>query len=420
MSTAYYSVKFQIGWLPGAIGFTETAKTALASELGVERRIIRGSYAILGASRDPLIKEGVAMRRTLAEIRNQYTIPEYTLAATANPNAAKRAEKVAGSYLIECCRIEEFMSRFADVRELYLAWGRRVGEPENYERIRNADRDALGRDWTVIASKYPTAAELMDAVSCDVPRIEPFNGTLDLETLAPATARLLREQAEERLNASIDGAVAELVYEFSQMTAAVAKNCGKRVRCQPTAEKYSHLRDAEVLSITPHEHDPENVPSGYLLISVQPVQPRFNQSQTEATKFTAKGKPETLLLTPEDYAAELQPYETAENRVLTQTAFSNIEEFAAKITRIKTMFGEQQGVTTLVNLAEQVQHILHDMGGNAAAITKQLRGSEFARKECKRNFAQIAATLTQQQTELREAGKAVRRKIRTSTSEDET
>lgn len=420
MSSAYYSVKFQIGWLPGAIGFTENAKAALASQLGVEPRIIRGSYAILGASRDPLIKEGVALRRTLAEIRNQYTIPEYTLASTANADTAQRAEKVAGSYLIEQCRIAQFTQHFAAVREVYLAWGRRVGEPENYERIREADRAALGRDWDVIESKYPTAAQLMDAISCDFPRIEQFNGNFDVETLAPATAKLLREQAEARLNASIDGAVAELIYEFQQMTAAVAKNCGKRVRCQPTAEKYWHLRDAEVLSITPYEHDPESIPPGHLLISLQPAQPRYNQPQTEARRFTAKGEIETLLLTPESYTAELQPYETAENRVLTQVAFSNLEAFATKITRIKTMLADQQGVPTLVSLAEQVQQILQNFGGNAAAITRELRSSEFSRKQCKTNFAQIAATLTEQQMELREAGKAVRRKIRTTSNEDES
>ena len=56
-SVTYCSVKFTIGWLPGCLGFTEQAKAALAATMGVDKRIIRGNYSILGSSRDPLIQE---------------------------------------------------------------------------------------------------------------------------------------------------------------------------------------------------------------------------------------------------------------------------------------------------------------------------------------------------------------------------
>ena len=79
-TVTYCTVKFTVGWLPGSIGFTEQAKAVLASGLGTDSKVIRGSYAILGASRDSLIQEGAALRRLLTLIRDSYTIPEYTLA----------------------------------------------------------------------------------------------------------------------------------------------------------------------------------------------------------------------------------------------------------------------------------------------------------------------------------------------------
>lgn len=112
----YCTVKFTAGWLPGSIGFTEAAKSVLAAQRGLDKKIVRGSYAILGASRDPLIKEGAALKRVLSVIRNTYTIPEYSLRSTA-AGECEKPTKVAGSYLIESSKIEEFLERFEEARK---------------------------------------------------------------------------------------------------------------------------------------------------------------------------------------------------------------------------------------------------------------------------------------------------------------
>jgi hypothetical protein len=65
IAVQYCTVRFMAGWLPGSIGFTEAAKSVLAQQRGLDKKIVRGSYAILGASRDPLIKEGAALKRLL-------------------------------------------------------------------------------------------------------------------------------------------------------------------------------------------------------------------------------------------------------------------------------------------------------------------------------------------------------------------
>lgn len=408
----YCTVKFTVGWLPGAVGFTEAAKSALADARGTDKKAIRGSYAILGASRDPLIKEGTALKRLLSTIRDEYTIPEYTLrvsAKTAGEGEADdqaRPEKVAGSYLIESCKIEEFLQRFDDARKQYLAWGKRVADPENYERIRNADMIALDKDWEVIEKKYPSPQQMADSVSCDMPKIEPFDASFTLADVAPETSKMLREQAEARLNASIEGATSELILEFKGMVEAVAKNCGKRIRLLPPMGPRQDLRHAEVVQILRHEDDPD-IPEDKLLVTVQRARPKSEDSD----KFINVGKPEELIISKAEYA-ELRPFETEEYKQLTQSGFENLMWLAKKISTVKSMLNGEEDADSITNLAREVESALTDMGGSAADITKQLKNSTYARAAAKQTFTDFFDRLKDQEMEVRQRGGRVKRKIK--------
>jgi hypothetical protein len=405
-AAVYCSVKFTVGWLPGSLGFTEAAKSALAASLKVDRRIIRGNYSILGSSRDPLIQEGAALKRLLTTIRDTYTIPEYTLVSSATNKDEMKSAKVAGSYLIEAVKVEEFLTRFNEVRDQYLAWGKRVSEPQNYERIRDADKTALGSDWDVISTRYPTAEHLADAVTCDVPRIEPFNASFTLADVAPATAKRLAAQAEARLMASVEGATAELVVEFKNMIEGVARSCGRRVRLlPPVGHVRQDLRYAEVQQILRHI-DEENVPEGSLLVTVQPCRPKDNDSDT----YIRVGKEEDILVTEADYKA-MCPFETDENKVLTQSSFENLLGLASKISSVKSMLGGSSESKDLTSLAEEVSAKLGSMGGSAAEITKQLRTSGYARQQAKATFNDFLTKITTQEIEVRARAKT-RRKIK--------
>lgn len=405
----FCTVKFSIGWLPGAIGLTEQAKAALSADLNIDKRVIRGNYAILGASRDPLIQEGAALKQLLTTVRNTYTIPEVAVTTTAASDQPK-PEKVPGSYLIESTRIEEFLTRFNEVREQYLAWGKRVAEPENYERIRNADQVALGKDWDIIASKYPTPAKMMDAISCDIPRIEPYNASFTLEDVAPATAEKLKKQAEARLEASISGATAELVVEFKEMVEAVARNCGRRIRVNPSVSgPFARFHNAEVQEIVKHQQN-DDIPAGKMLVTLQP----YTQ---KGDKLIRNGKAEDLLLTEQEYK-DMRPFETGEYKSLTNSAFENLMHLANKIQSVKTMLGDGTHASSLSDLADQVKTILGNFGGSAEAITKQLKNSSYVRSTAKDAFAKIAKNLAAQEIEIRQEVK-LKRKIQFSNPSDE-
>lgn len=408
----YCTVRFTVGWLPGSIAFTEQAKSALASALGIDRKVVRGSYAILGASRDPLIREGAALKRLLSVIRDEYTIPEYTLRATAT--GKEKPDKVKGSYLIESCKIEEFLQRFNEAQKQYLAWGKRVTEDSVYQRIRESDREALADDWHVIEKKYPSAAAMADGISCDTPKIEPFDASFTLADVAPETSRQLREQAEARLTASVEGATSELILEFKDMVEAVAKNCGKRVRLLPLATSDdAHLQHAEVTQIIKGDGT-NDIGKGLLLITVQKVQPKFGWTSGDA-KFNNSGKPKELLLSEAEYA-DLRPYETDEYRQLAQSSFDNLLWLAKKIATVKSMLGNDDGVADLTGLAQEVADTLGNLGGSAGNITKELKGSNFARTTAKNAFGEFHKRLQVQELEIKRKSK-VRRKFKVNNEE---
>jgi hypothetical protein len=395
----YCTVKYTIGWLPSSVGFTEQTKNILAQTQDLDSKVIRGSYAILGASSEPLIQEGTQLKRMLSTIRDEFTIPEYTLVGTAADAENLKPEKVPGSYLIEAARVDEFLTRFNAVRDQYLAWGARVAEDSNYEKIKESDRIKLGKDWAIVEKKYPSAKELADSISCDVPRIEPYDATFTLANVAPATAEKLAKQAEQRLTASVDGAVGELVYALKEMVYTVAKNCGKRIRLLPNSDNpHYNLRNAEVREIKRHKDD-ENVPAGYVQITLQECVPVKNG-------FKQVGKERMLVLTEAEYM-ELKPYETDEYKSLTQSGFSNLLWLAQKITAVQNMLGENG--KPIVDLAEEVQKTLTDIGNSPEGITKNIRDSNYARSTAQKTFGELLTKITAQELELRKVNRVGRK-----------
>lgn len=407
----YCTVKFTTGWLPGSIGFTDAAKSVLAAQRGLDKKIVRGSYAILGASRDPLIKEGAALKRVMSVIRNTYTIPEYSLRSTA-AGEGEKPTKVTGSHLIESAKIEEFLERFEEARKQYLAWGKRVSTEENYNRIREADRDFLGDDWAIIEAKYPSAASLADAISCDMPKIEPFDASFTLADVAPETAKMLREQAEARLEASVEGATSELILDFKDMVAAVAKNCGKRIRLLPPAGADSEkmmqnmaYRHAEVQQIL-RSHESDDIPENHVLVTIQKAK---SKDETN-TKFQNVGKSEDILMTETEYKA-MNPYETDEHRQLAQSSFDNLLWLAKKISTVQTMLSANGEGDGLMSLAKEVEGTLGNLGGSAAQITKELKGSSYARKMAKQTFNDFFTRIKEEEIKVKKRS-STRRKIK--------
>jgi hypothetical protein len=403
IAVQYCTVRFMAGWLPGSIGFTEAAKSVLAQQRGLDKKIVRGSYAILGASRDPLIKEGAALKRLLTLIRNEYSIPEYSLRSTAAGEAHK-PQKVAGSYLIESAKIEEFLERFEEARKQYLAWGKRVVEDSAYNRIRSADQAALADDWPIIEKKYPSAASLADSISCDMPKIEPFDASFTLADVAPATANMLRQQAESRLEASVEGATSELIMDFKDMVEAVSKNCGKRIRLLPPMGPRQDLRHAEVQQIV-RASESDDVPENHVLITVQ----RAHAKDQDDLKLQNVGKPSDMLMTETEYK-DMHPYETDEYRQLAQSSFDNLLWLAKKISTVQGMLTGKEG-DDLLTLATEVESTLGELGGSAAQITKELKGSGYARSMAKSTFKGFFDRLKGQEIQVKERHR-VRRQIR--------
>lgn len=402
MAEAKYStVSFTVSWLPGSIGFTEQAKTVMADQLNLDRRIIRGSYAILGASRDPLIKEGSALKRVLSLIRDEFTIPECTL-TQASGNLEKRPVKIKGSYIIENLKVGEFLERFDVARTAYLNWGQRFLQPENYERIKESDKLALGQDWALISSKYPTAEELADAIQCDIPKIMPYDTTFDVADLAPATMAYLKQNALERMEASINGAMFEFIHELKDMVNTVAKSCGRRIRVMPVENsKFAMYRNAEVQEIYTHEED-NSIPMDSYVLVLQPAKTNPDG------KIVQEGKPINFSCTKEDYRNLLRPYETGESKQLTTAGFEHLMFLTNKLGHVKNLLGSNDQVEDLV---KEVQDSLTSFGKSAADITKEIKSSAFTRTSAKQAFQDLHTKIVDTEITLKQQQNHPRRRI---------
>jgi len=399
IAVRFCTVRFTVGWLPASIGLTDAAKLALTSGRNIEKRVIRGSYAILGASRDPLIKEGLMLKRLLTTIRDMYTVPEFTMRASAPSDKPKMpvTEKVHGSYIIEGSRVEEFLNRFEEARQAYLRWGQRLAQQENYDRIRSADEQALGDDWEIVASKYPSAASMADAISCEVPRVDVFDSSFALADIAPNLVLKLQTQARERLEASVDGAVSELVYDLRTMVETVARNCGTRIRVRPEREgEYGKYIDAEVVTIR-RNHDDPDIPEGQVLLELQPV------TAGSEGGFKNSGSVEKLMMAEQAYIDFMRPLETSEQKVLTESAFANVIDLTSRIQKVRTILaGDPETAASLDSLVDKVTGSLTKLGGSAGAITGELRKSQVLRGSVRETFATYAQDLLQTQIQLKE------------------
>jgi hypothetical protein len=392
ITTQYCTVRFTVGWLPSSVGFTDAAKLALASGRDLDKKVIRGSYAILGASRDPFIKQGAALKQVLMSLRDEYTIPEFTLrAAAGSGQTSEPSVKVKGSHIIETRKIEEFLSRFEEARQAYLRWGRQFQDPEVYSRIRNADEVALGLDWDIVSHKYPSADKLADSISCEIPAVSPFDIDFTLADVAPETARRLQEYAQARLTASIDGAMSELLQEFEDLVSTVAKNCGTRMRLMPPAQpEYAQYRDAEVVSIWTSVEDAD-IPADSVMVELQFVDhDRKNV-----------GVPVKMLKTRTEFAA-LRAYETDEYRALTTSGFENLMWLTQRLANVKSVLAaDPDEQTTVQSLVDRVTAQLANLGGSAADIAAQVKKAPALRQQVQGFFNNVKKQLVAKQIEVK-------------------
>jgi len=395
------SVVISVGSPPCQIGFTSQAKKLLANTLNINHRSIRGSYAILGAGLHPLMKQGAALRRSLTAIRDKWTIPEYGMKATSADLSSMQMCRVHNSYIIENRKVEAFLAEYQIAQQQYLQWGATVTSQENYDEIRSLDAANLGDDWAIVQHRYPSRDALAISISCELPKIQPYQANFTLEDIAPESLKQLREQALQRFQASVAGATEELLVGFQEMVDNVARTCGTRVRLNPPATHplRSQLFQAEVLSTLTQEETKElGVPLGsdQHAYKIQPVIRR-----EKGTGWKNHGEPVVYTWTLREYG-ELLPYETDEYRSLHTTSFQHVLDMATKIQTVSNILTTETAGGGLIALAEEIKSQLLSLGSSPQQISTEMRKSNFARRTLKTAFQQFSSSLQMQTAEYRQ------------------
>lgn len=400
-------VSMTIGSPPGQVGFTKAAKQALNTTLGINPRSIRGSYAILGTSLHPLMRQGSALRRNLSAIRDKWTIPEYGLKNTSASVDAAKMYRIAGSYLIENSNIEKFLEEYELAATQYLAWGANVVKEDNYEQIRDLDKANLGEDWEIIKNRYPSREALAASISCEMPKISPYAASFDLADVAPKTMAKLRQQMLDRLEATVSGATAELLVEFQILVEAVARTCGTKSRLNPPVSHplYSELHLAEVVKkLNDFEIEQEglDVPAGK---SAYELQPSAKSDRGKGLK--KQGESQIYIFSDAEYAA-LLPYETDEYRSLQTSSFNNLLQMADRIQTVASMLKTDEASEDLLDTVEKAKKQLLQIGSTPSQIANQTKNSSYVRSTLRSTMQQLSSSL---QTQSGKIKRGVQRRI---------
>jgi hypothetical protein len=378
-----YTVRTRIGWLPGSIALSPEAKAAIAAARDCDPKSIRGSYQILGSSRNPLIKEGREIRSVLSSVIEQYTIPEY--AAMAATDNKVLFQKSPGSRVIEESAIPEFLKRFFEILDVYLNWGKRLSIESNYYQLLEDDRKSLGKDWYLIGNRYPSPDALSNAISCEEPVFLPFQTQIGIEQIAPEVFEKLKQSMLDRVNATLNGATSELLLSLREAVAQVAKSLGRKTRLAGN-EKHPELKNAEVVSVITHTENPD-IPENSLYVTLFPA--------SEDGKRT--GKEISKIFTEEEYQG-LKPWETTENRKITEAGFKNLNFVIERIKNVKEAL-DPDSSESLTEFSDAVAQILGRVGSSVEETANTLKKNSVIRQNLHNELSNLAQTILVKETE---------------------
>lgn len=400
----FYSITLSVGWLPGSVNLPEAAKAAIVTARGSSEKSIRGSYSILGSLNNPLIKEGLALRRRIHLLLEQFTLPEYCVLAASNSENPEAA-KIRGARLIAESKLEEFLSLFNAARTDYLLWGERITQEDNYEMLRELDQSALGQDWETVSQRYPTREDLRESISCDTPQLKEVCVDFSTSNLPKYIQDQLREMATNQIETTIENATLELVSNFRTMVSQISRNCGPRQRVQEVPGR-PDLRQAEILESTTNEVD-EEVPEGHVMVRLQP-------SKEKDGKLVQNGKPEVVLMTKAEFSV-CQPYNTTEKRVLTRAGIENLMLLIDKIKNVKDILREENSTSIDSVLSEVIQHVSM-LGRDSETVSNTLASSTAMRQHTGEVFSQLTKTLQETETCLKQNIRVKKRVVRSASS----
>lgn len=365
------SVDYTVGWIPASVSITAADKKTLAEERGIDPEKIRGHYVILGGQhKHPFIKRGLNLRKMLNSLKTEFLVPVADFVSSASGGSRQSVRQSEKTYAIPAESVASFREKFDDFRRMYLDWGQMLGDPVIYEELRDIDRLAIAESWAVIERRYPTRDELAESVYCTVPSYAVLTANYDFQGLPPVLAEQLRNEANNRLTATLQNIESNLLVQFQGFIEAVRRSCGNVVKVYPNVgSEWEAYREAEVLEQTSPLKDP-SVPEGHHRYKLR----------------TENGEVSTLVLADDVFQLQFQPRENGDTRRLTEPAFANLLNVTEKIGRFRNQLRSTDDKEFLAAFAARVQSTLESVGDTPSDIVNALRSDGGRRADLTQTF----------------------------------
>ncbi len=402
-------VRIRINWFGTTAKVDDEIAAEMLKDQNADRKAVSISKRLLASKHEALLAVKEA-RKSIEEHVRAWTIPMIALKVADKHKAVgddALTRKDAGIRIIQKKDMEGFDDRLnylAGVLDT-AAGGLQAKMPE----IMNEDKERLGNLWK--QSDYPKDVTKLIGVEVTYKSV-----SLDVDwmTLCPKIYEREQANAKKKFEAVVENAAVEFASRFVKYVQQVVDQLGNRLRLNPVNDKDKifvcgaddkevqvSVREAEVLTVLGHEHEPDEIPEGSVLL------------QLRLDKAGAKGRSTEVWLTEpitkKRYFDEFRPYETTEKRKLYASTVDNLKAEMDAFLNVGQMLGPYRAV--IEGSVTEVKAMLTKGASDldTERIARELRDGKYFRNEMKEVLGRVVNQVAGAVGEVRERRRSIKK-----------
>lgn len=378
-------VSFSVGGLPSSKRVDNRYLDALVDSTGGNRRGFSASKR-LWPSRHPAVQAISQAKRAIEKWRDGHTIPMAASGAEIENEDGATISKSPGVRLISTKDIESFE---AGLSRLSVDLGNAVASLcEQYDDVLRQAREDTGDAFR--REDYMTQDELRQHIKLLDRRYDECNVSFRL----PANIRdQLVRQYRDTLNRSLEVAITDIGNNFRDTFADLAKQLVDRRVIRPRAgHRLAYLADAEIWDEKTHADD-ESIPEGHVKLMLKPKGATLKDAQWFDPMPVA------------EVERDLRPILMDKTRKLSESVVDRLSEQLRIFTEIKDKLGPYGA--HIDGALGALRDLLHPKGYNAQSTIRELKQSEFYRREMRIALDSASTAMSETITEA----SRVRRRI---------
>lgn len=399
-------VRIRRSWFPTSAKIDDTVmaemthmSVASVKQISASKRLMKSKHPALVAAKEAF--------KAINDYVISMTIP---LVAVQGMSETEGIRKDGGVRVIRKDDMASFDSRMrylvgvldSAIARLQLAMPAIIAEDR--ERLRATSEELFNEN------DYPTNLSALVQV---IWSFEPTGVDIDWKTLCPEIYERERLAVKKKYEAVVECAATEFAGRLVQYVKQVLDQIGNRTRLNPVsgfgvqnlvvgdAAIPCSVVDAEVVKLLRHEHEPEEIPEGFVLAELR-VQ---NEKGKSTVAWLAAPMSDT------EFHTKLRPIESTERKKLFASTVDNLRTELQAFANIGEMLGPYQAI--VAESVTKIKQLLTRASPNldSERIATALRNESFFRGEMQTLLTNVAVTVENQMTSAKAGRRRIDRKL---------